>query len=517
MRALALIHRYLGIALGFLVVGWCLSGIVMMYVPYPELRESERVRTLQPLSLETCCRLPAEILPDTARVTGFQVEMLATRPVLRLHYARSRFSTIDLTTGKPIDSVSSEEALQIAASYNRTPEEASAPHGVLHWQLQEPLDYDEWTVSGEFDMQRPLYRLAANDTVGTEIYISSTTGKVVQTTTASARLWSWLGSVPHWIYFAQLRRNVRVWTEVVVWTSLLGCFLTVTGIILGIQRFVRSSPGSWSPYRGLLLWHHVPGLIFGVFALTWVASGLLSMNPWGLLESQGPTWEARQIAGPPLAAAQIRSAIQALASGELPPDALSIVSAPLQGRLFLISTSRTGARTRLNESGVPTPLTGADLKGVEVAVAGPIRTGQASAVPALLTAPDHYYFAHGPHTVRLPVYRIVAADPSATRYYLDATSGEILEKVDANGRRFRWLHAALHRLDFSATLRERPVWDLVMLVLLGGVTALAATGAVLGIRRLCGMRPAPETGPVTGLAGASRKSPRQSTQTPRSL
>ena len=39
-RLILLLHRYLGIAVGALMVMWCLSGIVMMYVSYPALRES---------------------------------------------------------------------------------------------------------------------------------------------------------------------------------------------------------------------------------------------------------------------------------------------------------------------------------------------------------------------------------------------------------------------------------------------------------------------------------------------
>src|SRR5262249_49689345 len=145
-----------------------------------------------------------------------------------------------------------------------------------------------------------------------------------------------------------------------------------------------------------------------------------------------------------------------------------------------------------------------------------------SKVPELLTAPDHYYFPQGHHTVRLPVYRLIAADRSATRYYLDATSGEILRKVDASARGYRWLHEALHRLDFSATLRVRPLWDVVMLVLLGGVTTIAAAGAVLGIRRLS-LHPASKSGPAadpartTDPASVWQKSPQQSTRTPRAL
>ena len=40
---LLLLNRYLGIALGALMVIWCLSGVVMMYVSYPALSRDARV------------------------------------------------------------------------------------------------------------------------------------------------------------------------------------------------------------------------------------------------------------------------------------------------------------------------------------------------------------------------------------------------------------------------------------------------------------------------------------------
>ncbi|MEJ0007704.1 MAG: hypothetical protein WDM77_15390 [Steroidobacteraceae bacterium] len=68
MRYLILIHRYLGTAIGIVMVGWCLSGVVMMYVRYPELSQLERVRHLQPLDFHHCCTLGANSLPDDAAV-----------------------------------------------------------------------------------------------------------------------------------------------------------------------------------------------------------------------------------------------------------------------------------------------------------------------------------------------------------------------------------------------------------------------------------------------------------------
>ncbi len=43
-------------------------------------------------------------------------------------------------------------------------------------------------------------------------------------------------------------------------------------------------------------WHHLAGLIFGVTAVTWIFSGMMSMNPWKVFDT--PTrLDARAYAG----------------------------------------------------------------------------------------------------------------------------------------------------------------------------------------------------------------------------
>src|SRR3974390_2383300 len=79
LRFLLLLHRYLGVAVGALMVMWCLSGVVMMYVSYPALAEGDRLRHLQPIAWDGCCTIANALLANAGE---FQVEMLAGRPVL---------------------------------------------------------------------------------------------------------------------------------------------------------------------------------------------------------------------------------------------------------------------------------------------------------------------------------------------------------------------------------------------------------------------------------------------------
>jgi PepSY-associated TM region len=465
-RLILLLHRYLGIAVGALMVMWCLSGIVMMYVSYPALGEGMRLEHLQPIAWRDCCKV-AEALRADFSLKHIWIEMLDGRPVL---FAGEESRPIDLTTGARVEEISADQAADVAKSY-AAGVSATAAH------LLGLIERDQWTVSGDFNSARPLYHFGLADAAGSELYVSSRSGRAVQMTTARERFWNWLGAVPHWLYFTELRQHPKIWSQVVIYTSLLGCFLAGVGLYLGIRQLQARPAGRWSPYVGFNLWHHIAGLVFGIFALTWVLSGLLSMNPWGWLQGAGSQAESTAIEGAAgSSAADLGVVLQNLASAH--PAAVSLKGVPLNDELYFVASGSSGERLRLNERGAPAPLSGAELNFLARALGG---DGKPSA-PQLLRQEDSYYFSHHREVAALPVYRLVLA--SGTRYYLDSVSGMLVAKLDAGSRAYRWLHEGLHRLDFAAGLRVRPQWDLIMLLLMSGVTVLCVTGAYLGYRRL---------------------------------
>src|SRR5882757_1951116 len=470
MRLLLLAHRYLGIAVGLLMVMWCLSGVVMMYHSYPALGESARLKHLAPLEWRECCKISEALLTKTTRAGHAAIEMLAGRPVLYLD-TNVDPRPIDLRTGSFIDGISVEQAATVAGSF------AGHAHGAP--RLLGLIDGDQWTVAGDLNADRPLFQYAIDDEARTELYVSSVTGKAVQITTARDRFWNWLGAIPHWLYFNELRRHAGLWSQVVIYASLLGCFLAGIGIYLGWRQLAAQPAGRWSPYQGLNLWHHVAGLIFGILALSWVLSGLLSMNPWGWLESGGAQSENAGLRGAPEPSlARMGAALQAFANGAA-SDAVSLQVAPFNGEIYFIAATAEGERRRFDAAAAAAPLGSDDLKFLAHVLTG---AGAATA-PQLMSYEDNLYFSHHRDVVALPVYRMILPG-SGTRYYVDPVAGMLVAKLDANARAYRWLHEGLHRLDFTESSRGRPQWDVLMLVLLCGVTVVCVTGAYLGFRRL---------------------------------
>jgi len=476
LRPVLFLHRWLGVVVGLLMTIWCLSGFVMMYVDYPRLLPAEQLQGLAPLQLPTATQLDRVALPPDLPLSSARIEMMADRPVLRVRPAidagqpieqmRVTPERFDLTTGAAFDTVSARHLRDVADSYGRF----SRVDGRL--SAINPTPMDQWTVQA-YRTNAPLVRADFGDPAGTHIYLSAASGEVVQKTRFAERFWGWLGAVPHWLYPTMLRQNGALWSQVVIWTSLTGCFLTATGLWAGIARLRRKRDGkTGSPFGGLWWWHHIFGLWFGALTLTWVASGLLSMNPFGLLDSDAGLAEREQLAGK-IGWGAFREAVAALP--DLPETTVRVEAAPLDGAMYLAAVSRTGSIARFDRAGLAAPLDRPELANALA------RVGRVASLE-WLTTEDNYYYGHKA-TAKLPVWRAVLADDQRTRLYIDPDTGALVRAFDSNGRRFRWLMHGLHSLDLPG-IRARPLWDLVVLPLLAMVTLVCATGTWMGIGKM---------------------------------
>ena len=473
-RLLILIHRYLGIAIGLVVALWCLSGFVMMYVQYPDLDEWEYLTGLPTIDTLNCCIADKDVLEQLAGVDDISLEMLAGQPVLRARFGRDTSLLVNLSSGRWFSTIEQETAMLQADDFLA----ASGSAGQARFLAR--MERDQWTVAGYFDAYRPLYLFAADDDAGTQLYVSGVNGQVIQMTSSTERFWNWFGAVIHWIYPTTLRQNTALWSQVVIWLTIASLFLVVVGIYLGIKQYGAGGDGSRSPYRGLNLWHHYSGLIFGLVTVTWLFSGLLSMNPWGAFEGDGGFTERKRLAAGTVSSARLTDIVDALDNHSLPDGTVQLRSSIIDGKLALIARHATGHAIRLNGS----TLQPQSLRGdVWNRVADLVRPDATVRQAEFIDSADHYYFSHH-ESVAFPVYRIVFDDAEQTRYYFDPTTAELLQKYDSDRRWNRWLFLGLHRGDFTLLMRQRPFWDLILLPLLIGVTIGAITGVWMGYQRL---------------------------------
>ena len=98
-----------------------------------------------------------------------------------------------------------------------------------------------------------MYRVSTAGASGRNLYVSATTGEVLQETHARERFWNWPGAVTHWIYPTFLRRDWDLWDNVVWWISLFGVCVALTGGLLGFFQVPRRSAAKQNLSRECLI------------------------------------------------------------------------------------------------------------------------------------------------------------------------------------------------------------------------------------------------------------------------
>src|SRR5215510_10905377 len=83
-RATVITHRYLGVAVGLLMLVWFFSGIVMMYVSFPGLSAEQRIRVLGPIQWQSCCSLDAQTWDDDQPIRSLELNSVSGEPVMKL-------------------------------------------------------------------------------------------------------------------------------------------------------------------------------------------------------------------------------------------------------------------------------------------------------------------------------------------------------------------------------------------------------------------------------------------------
>lgn len=489
---------------------WFVSGVVMMYVPYPRLADRERLALESDLDLSRVAVTP-DIAMRTAGLAHFpaslRLTMLLDKPVYRIVDGGKR-STISAVDGRMVDAVAAQEAAAIVQSaHSRSPLRGGSPRsggvGVSQTCVSrevpppppspargeealptcvtvETLTRDQWTVAQGFDPHRPLHKVSLGDLEGTELYVSSRTGEIVQDTTRRERFWNWLGAVPHWLYPTVLRQDGEAWRQVVLWTSGPATVGATAGLWVGILRLRlrhRYRGDRVTPYRGWMKWHHIAGIAAGLFLTTWLWSGWLSVNPFRWFDrTQTP-----------------QAALRAYAAHDMPTfgaDVSFLKTIPqgsrearlqwFDGRPLIVALDSNAAAQLFDaQSGLPVMLAKDDIAQ---AAARLVPDAPLTGV-TLLTQEDAYWYSHH-NERRLPVLRAIFGDAAGTWIHLDPVTGDVLGRSNSSARTYRWLFNALHDFDLRVLLRHRPLWDIVVIALSIGGLIVSVSGIVIGWRRL---------------------------------
>jgi hypothetical protein len=471
IRALIFLHRWLGIALGLLFAMWFASAIVMHFVPYPSLTTADRRAGLATIDLAQIKTSPWEALAASQIGNTGRVR-LVQRSDGPIYLVSSLSRTIALHAADLSEAtvVSAKLARAIAADYamRRQWDAAAATTAVLQ-------DYDQWTLSAEFDLYRPLYRVALNDAPDTDLYVSKT-GEVVLTTTHHQRAWNYAGSIAHWLYLTALRSHPMAWSRLLWWLSLLALIGAALGACVGILRIEVRGSRLISPYAGLHAWHHWLGLGCPLFVLTWLFSGWLSMDDGMLFSPDKPSdEEIAAIAGLPDWSVIPRDEAQ-----HLDPRTIEAEWFAFGGHIYRRQIHRLDQWLTIADAFASRESTGEHALLDSEVINATARRLAPSCAPAVAIGNDD---AYAPASI-LPDTRVFRLLCGHDWFDIDAANGALLDKLDTSRRGYRWLSGGLHRLDFPVLARHPVVQTCVIVALCGCGFIFSLTGVVIGWRRL---------------------------------
>lgn len=414
-------------------------------------------------------------MPDTCLITGLSLNKYLGETIFEVQTDKGNVRLPADSTGQlPI--VNWDRIQKVAGLWCNAP--VTSVDSLYH--------LEQWIPFGQWKKHFPIYKFKFADTDKTEVYISSVTGEVLQYTNREERLWAWIGAIPHWVYFTRLRQDIDLWIQSVVWLSAIGCLMTIAGLYVGIRtyRMARKRQGKWcSPYKKKwYYWHHVTGIVFGVFVLTWVFSGMMSLADvpqWiGSVKQEYPVRKVMNEKAPDIVEYPLdyRKVIQYFQGEVTRMEWGHFRSIPCY-HIYRGSKKET-IDASSHDDVRPFNLTEEQVLEAVRAIHGDSAHFQTT----LLQEYDNYYIVRSGH-LPLPVWKIKIDNADKTCYYINPANGNYRD-YNTHKRWAFWMYSGMHSLRIKFLIDHPVLWTVVMWTLLLGGTIVSFSGIVLGIRYL---------------------------------
>lgn len=423
-KSIITLHRILGTILSVLFLAWFLSGLVMIYHTFPRVSLEDRLVHMTPLSLDS----------------------------------------IDLET----PSSSADRILETAHQWCTSPIE----------KIDTLSEVDQWIPFGRLEKEMPIYKFHFRDTEKHQLYISSNTGEVLQFTTKEDRFWAWIGAIPHWVYFTQLRKDQRLWNDTVIWLSALGCIMCIAGIWIGIRNvIIARKKNKFTPYvKPWYKWHHILGFVFGLFVLTFVFSGMMSLASvpkW--ISTPTSTFHVRKIMG---ASNETQFILDRAEVIKTYPDAiLRLDSSYIMGKPFYVARMiDTTLYIDASDTLVASLYIDKDFINGQVSRI----YGDKDKIDILLMKDYDTYYISAKKKLDLPVWKVTIANDDNSCIYINPTTGAY-KYVDNTSRWRHWMYPALHSGNIPGLATNKVAWNIIMWCLMLGGTVVSLTGVWLGL------------------------------------
>ena len=454
------IHKITGLSIAVFFSMWFVTGIVLVYHPYPKVAEKLMFKKKE--------TLPSS-LPELSSV---------------LSKMDAEFKSLSLKQFQGQTLFSVDEAPDITFDV--------VEKVAKHW-IDAPIERvdtlrqrEQWVLFTKYDKELPIYKFYFDDAQKHELFISGRTAEVLQMTTSRQRLWAWLGAIPHKFYIPCIRRDVDVWQNMVAIVSGICLIASLTGWLLGILLWIKhyQKKHVWqNPYKKRWYrWHFSFGLVFGIFLIGWALSGIFAMQ-------RVPQWMV------PMEGDYSFKTSRLWGRGLLPIEAYQLDYRKLKEaypdlkevewlRFADIPTYRviTGQEEFLVDASTD------EIKNLQIPeetiVKGlkKLHGNEVEMKVSLLTEFDNYYLSRRVD-LELPVYKIEVADANGSLYYVNPSTGYI-RYLNNNKIVRKWLFNGIHYLDIDCLVARPWLWYTCIWLLCSGCLVVCISGLVLAWRVL---------------------------------
>ena len=394
---------------------------------------------------------------------------------------------IDAQSGDTMAGVSEADAIRIAGRVVLTPYPPlrSGERELGEGPTTELVrSYDHFYWLGKPPL--PAYRVTFRSPRRVDVYVSQATGTVTAVIGWRAKLTDLLGEKVHFLKVGALRTITT--PRFVIMGALATVILTgaISGLVYGVPLLFRRLSGVQRWASRLRSFHNIAGALVGLVIVMWGTTSYLML--WYPSMDPAPDEVTRVNGG--VARAAVYRVSPGAAVAAVPRPVFALRTARLLDRPVYVAIHEDGAATLIDgQSGsVISPVSDSTVRAIVHRYLGrpaPIR--QITSV----TGYDEYWhamrdgrgYSFDGNPRPLPVYRVDLADGGEpSPIYIRADRGDVVGRVDAGYRAFRWLGSGIHDLDFPVLFGRRPrLWNIAILApVLIGIFA-SATGVWLGM------------------------------------
>lgn len=464
-------HRFLGFIICILLSMWFFTGLVITYYPFPNVTNEQKYANMESIQMGNQSFNIFDSLNKIAqqeKIKKISLEQFQGQPFYHIKTDQKEYKlssvaqqieqNIDLNTIRAIAQRWSEKPIS---------------------KIDTLAERDIWIMYNRYIKELPIYKIYFDDEEKHQLYISSKTGEVQQFTSFSERAWAYIGAIPHKLYIPALRKNTKLWADTVTVFSLIALFVGLSGLYVGIDACVRRYKNRKkieSPYRKKAYrWHHILGIIFSLFIITWSISGALSLR-------KAPQWMTKTHNPIPMG---IKG--EAIGFDKFVLDYKEILEQydsvkRIEWSYFqdkpVYNVIIDNKRVSFDAS---SPIV-QELNLTEIDIKNVVRYNHGEVDYKVETISDYEdYYMPWTRSLPLPVYKVAVADEDNSIYYINPKNGDY--KYVNNNRKIRkWLFFGLHYFHIK-WLVDRPVlWTITLWTLTLGCLGVSLTGVWLGGR-----------------------------------